>query len=80
MRQFKIEMENAGFNEVRVSITSDQPVEFRGAQSVSGNQAIYKNGTNVEWRLAGENPTEWFGTLAIRKSFDTASRFFERGV
>ena len=80
MKNFQIEMENAGFNEVMVTVKSDQPVEFLGATKVFGHKAIYKNGTEVQFRLAGKEPTEWFNTLAIRKSFDTASRFFERGV
>lgn len=79
-KRFEIGMENAGFNEVMVTVHSDQPIEFLGATSVMGNKAVYKNGTEVKFRLAGTEPTEWFSALAMRKSFDTASRFFERGV
>lgn len=81
MKKFAIEMENAGFDEVRVTVRTSEPVEFKNHQGmVMTNAAIYANGATVEFRLAGKEPTEWVSLMAQRKSFDTASRFFETGA
>lgn len=81
MHRLSVRSENVGSHDVKVSVVSDVPVEFLGALAVVGtNSAIYANGSEVKFRLAGQEPSAWMTTTAERHNFNTASRFFEKGA
>jgi hypothetical protein len=75
-----ISMDNVGVDEVLVSIEAAAGVEFDGSKKVLGeNKAIYDNGAVVRFRVKSD-PNVWHKVLAMRQSFNTASRFFEKGA
>jgi hypothetical protein len=73
MKQFSIAMTDFGQVDVKVTITSSYPVEFIGAEAiVDTKSAIYRPNTQVRFRLAGEEPTEWFIVKAQRTPTELA--------